>query len=203
MHDAHASVRVLLDCSEPLGREASPSREQSLGEQRLVEGPDRRRTNEQRDRVGRCVLEEPTLVDSQVAVRERQPGEKCRPLPRADGGACEAHIAATVADERGDVLAIATPALPDAPPPARIEGCEPHSDQPPSRRSARIEVGRAATGERGRNGATEPPRGEHESKIVEVLLTARRTDGSGRLEPRGNGVARGRAVGRGALELDA
>ena len=62
-------------------REAPAARELLLRGDRLVEGPDRRRPDEQRDRMRRRVLEQPALVDRQLAVRERQPGRAAPPAP--------------------------------------------------------------------------------------------------------------------------
>ena len=111
MLGTHPLVRVVLDRGEAVGLEARSPREQPLGVDRLVERPDRRRTHEQRDRVGRRVLEQPSLVDRQLALGERQPREQRRPLRRVDPGAAEPNVAAAVTDEPWAVIAIGAPPL--------------------------------------------------------------------------------------------
>ena len=181
---ADPPVRMALDRGEPLGREARSAREQPLGVDRLVEGPDRRRTDEQRDRMGGCVLEQAALVDGELAVREREPLEQRRPFPGPDPAAAEANVAAAVPDEARAVIAVGVPALDHVPPPIGVERLEPRADQPGGRGRRGIEAERAAAAERDRGGASQPWRGEHDGEIVERLLTARRLDGPQRLEPR-------------------
>jgi hypothetical protein len=182
-------ARPALELREPARIEAAEPGNALAGTQSLVQRPDQGRSQEQGNRFGGSVPEQPALEGHELGRSQREPGEERDADVVVHVGTRNADVAAPVGDDRGGVLCPVCPPRVDDPIPLDgVEAAERACQEEGRRRCVRFERGAMPAREDGPQ-VVAPPR-ERQDLALAARTTQRHSRGrrEGALE-RGDGHA--------------